>query len=233
MREYDFIAEVIKAQEKKGYTDKEVSDRTGIPECIYYDMKKYRTYVTKVAYYSICVVLEIDIYEEDLDKIIENNKYKVGDPDTNLKLAVRVANPEYVRKLEKEIAVLQKLKDRLDSMQELLIVLKKENRDLRDLVEQSSKEDKEKEREIYQKVARELGSKSNRALSESIEREYREAIEALNDKIAKRDIEILKHNLLYYDFYMSVLKEKGKKPEGYPIPKTATVEEINQINNMK
>lgn len=228
----DFIEEVRFKQSELGYTDREVSELTGIPLYIYYDLKKYRTYLTRVAYFSLCCVLGIEVVShDDIDVILEQNKSKVGVPDTNLRLAAQVANPEYVMKLEKEVVALQGLKDRVDSLQDLILVLKREKEELEEKLSEKEVDVQEIEKECYQRVSRELSDKFQRSLSNSIELEYREKIEELEDKISKRDIEIRKYENLYYNFYMSMYRDKGEKIEGYPIPKLVTSEELRELNS--
>lgn len=227
----NFLEEVELKQLELGYTDKEVAELTGIPLYIYYDLKKYRTYLTKLSYFSLCSVLGIKVGSNDeIEGILEENRYDVGNPNTNLKLAAQVANPEYVMKLEKEVVALQGLKDRVESIQDLVIVLKREREELKQEIINNEKEKVEKEKEHYQKVTRELSDKFQRSLANSMEREYREKIEDLEDKIEKRDIEINRYETLYYRFYMDMFKEKGKKLEDYPIPKLATSSEMREIN---
>ena len=216
---YDFIVEVNKKQQLKGFTDSFISKETGIPEYIYYDLKKYRTYLTRVAYYSLCVVLDLDIEDsETIDYIIELNKTIVGSPDTNLKLAAQSVNPEYVDKLEKEVKSLQILRDRLITTYDLVKALKDEIKELEKKNKDSVLLNKEEQKKKQQDIARELGLKMSKSLRTGLEKSYDDKINELTELLKKKDIEIKKCYELYYIMYMEVLKGKEIDIDEYPLP---------------
>lgn len=120
----DIVRKIREAQETKGWSDKELAEKMGVSEYLVYKIKAYRQYVTKPGYYVFCGVLGIPhVEEEDLEYLLEMNRQKVGPPDTNLELAVTVASPEYVERLERELA--SKLDDtkRLVEYQEYVIAM--------------------------------------------------------------------------------------------------------------
>ena len=84
----DFITLVSAKQKSKKLTDKQIAELSGIPEYCYYNLKMYRTYLTKVAYYSLSCVLDLPIdSNEKIEDILIENKNKVGTPETNLSIA--------------------------------------------------------------------------------------------------------------------------------------------------
>lgn len=117
----DFITLITAKQKDKKYSDKQMSDMTGINEYTYYGLKKYRLYLSKVAYYAICGVLELPILEkEQIKKILEENHQIVGNPETNMSIAAEFANPAYVEKLEIELSKLKATLDNIDEKNKVI-----------------------------------------------------------------------------------------------------------------
>ena len=105
----DFIKLMSAKQKQKGYSDKKMSELTGISEYSYYNLKKYRIYLSKVAYYSISSVLGLNMLsDEEINHIIEENRGIVGTPESNLNIAAECVNPEYLEKMQVELVKLKK-----------------------------------------------------------------------------------------------------------------------------
>lgn len=104
----DFIQTVKSVQEQKNISDKEVCDRAGIGEYVFYNLMNYRTYLTRVAYFSLSCVLGLKILSDiEIDELLEDNKSIVGSPESNLYVAAECADFDRVEVLEKELALLK------------------------------------------------------------------------------------------------------------------------------
>lgn len=140
----DFIERIKNRQEQLNLTDLEISKRTGIAEYTYYDLKQYKMYLTKVAYFSLCCVLDMPILEDsEIEDILLENRNLVGTPSTNLTVAAETVNPDYLDKLEKELESLKienknvKNKDKvIEDLESKLYTVLKEIREKEDSLNQ-------------------------------------------------------------------------------------------------
>lgn len=121
----DFLTLVSAKQKDKKLSDLDVSRLSGIDEYTYYNLKKYRVYLSKVAYFSLCSVLGIPVLSDaKVEDVLKENREIVGLPESNLSIAAECVNPEYLAKMENELA---KLKDTVDTAKVKDEVIKKQS----------------------------------------------------------------------------------------------------------
>ena len=97
----DFVKLMSTVQRDKGLSDADMAKLTGISEYTYYGLKKYRVYLSKVAYFAISSVLGLPIEKNTvIDDIIVENRNIVGLPESNLSIAAECVNPDYLEKME-------------------------------------------------------------------------------------------------------------------------------------
>ena len=112
----DFITLISAIQKEKGISDNEMAKKTGINEYTYYNLKKYRLYLSKVAYFSISSVLGIPVENDaGIEDILNENKRIVGLPESNLEIAGEYVNPKQIELMEKELS---RVKSTLDTIEE-------------------------------------------------------------------------------------------------------------------
>ena len=200
----DYIKLVSAIQKDKGMTDAEVAEYSGISEYGYYALKKYRMYLTKVAYFSLNAVFGLENRFSELDEILMENKQKVGTPETNLQIAAEYVNPEKLGKLEKELA---KCKKTLDSVKVKDALIEKQSMQIdkinRDL-ENSWKESKEKVKDAYSEGIRK-GLSQIRMMKEANNQHMVDLLnEEYKDKIGKLEVSLDEVNKKYAGLYKVV-----------------------------
>lgn len=201
----DFIKLMSAKQKQKGYSDKKMSELTGISEYSYYNLKKYRIYLSKVAYYSISSVLGLNMLsDEEINHIIEENRGIVGTPESNLNIAAECVNPEYLEKMQVELAKLKKTLDKVDEKNKVInsqyIEIEKLKKDLEintlKIQEDIKKAYSDGVKEGSEKV-KNMKSANQQLFIDSLNREY-------TDKISKLESALHKIEKQYAYLYRSV-----------------------------
>lgn len=191
----DFITLITAKQKDKKYTDKQMSDLTGINEYTYYGLKKYRLYLSKVAYYAICGVLELPILENDqIEKILKENHQIVGSPEVNMSIAAEFANPVYVENLELELS---KLKATLDNIDEKNKVINNQYLEIDKLRKELVEKEKGLKHEIQQAYSdgvkegktkiENMKNASNQQMINMLNEEYTSQIDKLEKALKKSE----------------------------------------------
>ena len=84
----DFIQLIKSKQVESGLSDLEISKKSGIDEYTYYNLIKYRCYLSRVAYFTLSAIFSLPILTDlEIDEIISENKKLVGTPESNLYVA--------------------------------------------------------------------------------------------------------------------------------------------------
>ena len=201
----DFIKLMSAKQKQKGYSDKKMSELTGISEYSYYNLKKYRIYLSKVAYYSISSVLGLNMLsDEEINHIIEENRGIVGTPESNLNIAAECVNPEYLEKMQVELVKLKKTLDKVDEKNKVInsqyIEIEKLKKDLEintlKIQEDIKKAYSDGVKEGSEKV-KNMKSANQQLFIDSLNREY-------TDKISKLEFALHKIEKQYAYLYRSV-----------------------------
>ena len=201
----DFIKLMSAKQKQKGYSDKKMSELTGISEYSYYNLKKYRIYLSKVAYYSISSVLGLNMLsDEEINHIIEENRGIVGTPESNLNIAAECVNPQYLEKMQVELAKLKKTLDKVDEKNKVInsqyIEIEKLKKDLEiytlKIQEDIKKAYSDGVKEGSEKV-KNMKSANQQLFIDSLNREY-------TDKISKLESALHKIEKQYAYLYRSV-----------------------------
>ena len=201
----DFIKLMSAKQKQKGYSDKKMSELTGISEYSYYNLKKYRIYLSKVAYYSISSVLGLNMLsDEEINHIIEENRGIVGTPESNLNIAAECVNPEYLEKMQVELVKLKKTLDKVDEKNKVInsqyIEIEKLKKDLEintlKIQEDIKKAYSDGVKEGSEKV-KNMKSANQQLFIDSLNREY-------TDKISKLESALHKIEKQYAYLYRSV-----------------------------
>ena len=189
----DFIKLVSATQKEKGLTDKEIAERTGINEYTYYNLKKYRLYLSKVAYFSLSCVLDLPILsDKEINSILVENQGIVGIPETNLDIAAEYVNPKQVERLEKELS---RVKDSLDKMDAKNSVINAQFLEIEKLKKDLSSEWKDlnlKIQEAYSKGVKDgankveiMKSSASQHLIDIMNEEYTDKINKLEKALSK------------------------------------------------
>lgn len=197
----DFIHLVKSKQVEKGLSDMEVSKKSGIDEYTYYNLVKYRGYLTRVAYFTLSSIFGLPILSDsEIDDILEENKKLVGTPETNLYVAENFPDIERVELLEKELA---RLKESHESINQKNIVINKQYKEIELLKKEIDKlklDIDDKVRNAYSEGITEGLSKignmqnaHNNSLIEALNEEYTEKIEKL--ELALKKLELAYTNL--------------------------------------
>lgn len=201
----DFIHLVASKQVEKGLSDSEVSLRTGINEYTYYNLKKYRVYLSRVAYYSLSCVFGLSILlDNEIDAVLEENKRIVGHPETNLDIAAEFVNPKTVERLETE---LNKLKRTFDTVEEKTKVINKLYLEIDSLKKElgSIQDDiKERVKKAFSEGIIE-GSKKIESMKISSNQQFINTLNAeYTEKIEKLELALKKSELAYTRLYKEV-----------------------------
>lgn len=203
----DYITLITSVQRDKNISDAEMSNLTGINEYTYYALKKYRIYLSKVAYFSISSVLGLPIGTNDeIEDILLENKEKVGSPESNLSIAAECVNPDYLEKIEKELARLKQVADVIEEKNKVISNQFVEIERLRKELESEWSNLNKKVQEAYSNGVREGASKveimkaseSQRMLM-ALNEEYSETIDKLEKGLSR--FEKL-YNALYKAVYV-------------------------------
>ena len=201
----DFIHLVKSKQADKGLSDIEVSKKSGIDEYTYYNLIKYRGYLTRVAYFTLSAIFELPILSDlEIDEILKENKRLVGTPETNLYVAENFPDIQRVDLLEKELA---RLKDSHESVSQKNIVINKQYKE----IEQLNKEIEKLKLEIDEKVKNAYSDGIAEGLSKigNMQNAHNNSfIEALNEeyteRIEKLELALKKVELAYTNLYREV-----------------------------
>ena len=211
----DFITLVSAKQKSKKLSDKQISELTGIPEYCYYNLKMYRTYLTKVAYYSLSCVLDLPIdSNEKIEDILIENKNKVGTPETNLSIAAEYVNPDNYEKALKELARLKKTVDNMKQNSEVINKLQSEISSLTKKLEQLEKDVSEKVKQAYSQGVSEsfdkianMKSANNQIIIDNIVEEYEGKLSRIDRSLKKIETQYVRLYKLVLDFNEKVGEE--------------------------
>lgn len=206
----DFISIIKLNQERKGLTDAEVCNFTGISEYSYYDLTRYKMYLTRVAYFALCAVFELPILEsKEIDALLAENKELVGNPSTNLTIAAETINPDYLTKLEKELNSLKVMSDNADRKNKVIQKLEAEIAEVVNTLSEKEKQLNEKIQEAYSDGIRDAMVKipvmqeaSNQTFINLLNEEYTEKIDKLENALStakKKYSELYKYVKAYVD----------------------------------
>lgn len=201
----DFVHLIASKQLEKGLTDLEVSIKTGINEYTYYNLKKYRIYLSRVAYYALSCVFSLNILsDKDIDGVLEENRKIVGNPESNLSIAAECVNPETLERLELE---LNKLKRTLDTVDEKNKVINK----LYSEIDLLKKELLSIQADITERVKQAFsdgvieGSKKIESMKMSNNQQFINSLNAeYTEKINKLELALKKVDLVYTRLYKEV-----------------------------
>lgn len=201
----DFIKLVDSVQNNKGFSDSEMSKLTGISEYTYYALKKYRIYLSKVAYFSISCVLGLPIEKDtEIESILEENKKIVGLPESNLAIAAECVNPEYLEKMEVELSKLKKTLDTVDEKNKVITAQYAEIERLRKELEQGWNDLNQKIQEAYSDGIREGAMKIEIMKTSAHESMMMDLNEEYTDKIDKLERALYKVEKQYFELYKLV-----------------------------
>ena len=189
MEKVDIIKVMTEKQDALMLSDEEVCRRTGISEYTYFDLKKYRLYLTKIAYFALCHVLELPILDdEQIDSLLEKNKELVGNPTSNLKIAAEMVNPEYLEKLERELKSLKIENANIDNKEKMIEQLKSRVTELLSMLSKKDETLNEKIQQAYSDGVKEGMTKipmmqqaENNRFVALLNEEYSEQIERLEE----------------------------------------------------
>lgn len=204
----DFIHLVKSKQNELNLTDKQVSEKSGLSEYVFYNLVKYRTYLTRLSYFALSSVLGLSILSEDeISLIIEENKKLVGTVESNLYLAENFIDEKKVEFLEKELSRLKEAHLSVESKNKVINSQYKEIESLRKEIDILKKNIDEKVREAYSNGIKDGSSKVsnlhgayNDSLIEALNEEY-------TDKISKLEMALKKVELSYSNLYREVLNK--------------------------
>jgi hypothetical protein len=195
----DYIKLVSAVQNEKGYSDTQMAEKTGINEYTYYNLKKYRLYLSKVGYYAISSVLGLPILsDEEIESILRENKEIVGIPETNLEIAAEYVNPEIVDKLEKELSRVKTALDNIENKNEVINIQYREIEKLKNELSSEWKDLNQKVQEAYSKGVKEGSEKvaimrnsSTQHLIDMMNEEYTDKIDKLEKALSKSEQQYL------------------------------------------
>ena len=209
----DFITLVSAKQKSKKLSDKQISELTGIPEYCYYNLKMYRTYLTKVAYYSLSCVLNLPIdSNEKIEDILTENKNIVGTPETNLSIAAEYVNPENYEKALKELARLKKTVDNMKQNSEVVNKLQSEISSLTKKLENLERDVSEKVKQAYSQGVSEsfdkianMKSANNQIVIDNIVEEYEGKLSRIDRSLKKIETQYMWRKYITTKFYIKNL----------------------------
>ena len=195
----DYIKLVSAVQNEKGYSDTQMAEKTGINEYTYYNLKKYRLYLSKVGYYAISSALGLPILsDEEIESILRENKEIVGIPETNLEIAAEYVNPEIVDKLEKELSRVKTALDNIENKNEVINIQYREIEKLKNELSSEWKDLNQKVQEAYSKGVKEGSEKvaimrnsSTQHLIDMMNEEYTDKIDKLEKALSKSEQQYL------------------------------------------
>lgn len=208
----DFITLVSAKQKSKKLTDKQISELSGIPEYCYYNLKMYRTYLTKVAYYSLSCVLELPIdNNERIEEILIENKNKVGTPETNLSIAAEYVNPENYEKALKELARLKKTVDNMKQNAEIVnklhieidVLTKKLDKQEKEISEQIKKAYSQGVSESFDKISN-MKTANNQIVIDNIVEEYEGKLSRIDRSLKKLETQYVRLYKMVSDFNLKM-----------------------------
>jgi hypothetical protein len=208
----DFITLVSAKQKSKKLTDKQIAELSGIPEYCYYNLKMYRTYLTKVAYYSLSCVLDLPIdSNEKIEDILIENKNKVGTPETNLSIAAEYVNPDNYEKALKELARLKKTVDNMKQNSEVVNKLQSEISSLTKKLEKLEKDVSEKVKQAYSQGVSESFDKianmktaNNQIVIDNIVEEYEGKLSRIDRSLKKLETQYVRLYKMVSDFNLKM-----------------------------
>lgn len=201
----DFIKLVDSVQSTKGYSDSEMAKLTGINEYTYYGLKKYRLYLSKVAYFSISSVLGLPIEKDsEIENILEENKKIVGSPESNLSIAAECVDPDYLEKMEKELARVKKTLDTVDEKNKVITAQYAEIEKLRKEIEQGWTDLNQKIQEAYSNGVREGAAKIEIMRASANQKMIMDLNEEYTDKIDKLEKALYRVEKQYCELYKVV-----------------------------
>lgn len=208
----DFITLVSAKQKSKKLTDKQIAELSGIPEYCYYNLKMYRTYLTKVAYYSLSCVLDLPIdSNEKIEDILIENKNKVGTPETNLSIAAEYVNPDNYEKALKELARLKKTVDNMKQNSEVVNKLQSEISSLTKKLEKLDKDVSEKVKQAYSQGVSESFDKianmktaNNQIVIDNIVEEYEGKLSRIDRSLKKLETQYVRLYKMVSDFNLKM-----------------------------
>lgn len=208
----DFITLVSAKQKSKKLTDKQIAELSGIPEYCYYNLKMYRTYLTKVAYYSLSCVLDLPIdSNEKIEDILIENKNKVGTPETNLSIAAEYVNPDNYEKALKELARLKKTVDNMKQNSEVVNKLQSEISSLTKKLEKLDKDVSEKVKQAYSQGVSESFDKianmktaNNQIVIDNIVEEYEGKLSRIERSLKKLETQYVRLYKMVSDFNLKM-----------------------------
>lgn len=208
----DFITLVSAKQKSKKLTDKQIAELSGIPEYCYYNLKMYRTYLTKVAYYSLSCVLDLPIdSNEKIEDILIENKNKVGTPETNLSIAAEYVNPNNYEKALKELARLKKTVDNMKQNSEVVNKLQSEISSLTKKLEKLDKDVSEKVKQAYSQGVSESFDKianmktaNNQIVIDNIVEEYEGKLSRIERSLKKLETQYVRLYKMVSDFNLKM-----------------------------
>ena len=183
----DFIKLISAIQKDKNLSDTEVSKLSGISEYTYYNLKKYRIYLSKVGYFALCGAFKLNIENDDvIEEILNENRNIVGLPKSNLSIAAECVNPEYLEKMELELSRLKDILDRVENKDKVISLQYIEIDKLKRELEDSWKGIDKKVQDAYSQGVKESLSKfqitkdaQKDAFIMELNREYTERINKL------------------------------------------------------
>ena len=248
----DYITLITSVQRDKNISDSEMSKLTGISEYTYYALKKYRVYLSKVAYFSINSVLGLPIVTNDeIEELLQENREKVGSPESNLSIAAECVNPEYLEKLEKELTRLKKIADTVEEKNKVISNQFIEIERLQKELESEWSNLNKKVQEAYSNGVKEGASKveimkssESQRMMMALNEEYTETIEKLEKGLARfeklynslyKAVYLYNQNsfdngvdLSYFEMPITFLKEKI----GMVISEDLKIQVLNCYHNM-
>lgn len=201
----DFVHLVASKQVEKGLSDSEVSLKAGINEYTYYNLKKYRIYLSRVAYYSLSCVFELPILlDNEIDAVLEENKRKVGNPESNLDIAAEFVNPKTVERLETELKKLKRTLDTVDEKTKVINRLYLEIDSLKKELDNIQGDIKESVKKAFSEGVIE-GSKKIESMKISSNQQFINTLNAeYTEKIEKLELALKKSELAYTRLYKEV-----------------------------
>lgn len=247
----DFVKLMSTVQRDKGLSDADMAKLTGINEYTYYSLKKYRLYLSKVAYFSISCVLGLPIEKNSvIDEILLENKEIVGLPESNLMIAAECVNPEYLEKLEIELNRLKKVADTVDEKNKVISSQFIEIERLKKELESDWNDLNKKIQEAYSNGVREgaakvemMKSSINQSMMMALNEEYTDKIDKLEKalhRVEKQYIALYKAveyynkismdgiNLTPFEKPLGLLKEEL----GFEISDDMKIQILNCYHNM-
>ena len=248
----DFVKLMSTVQRDKGLSDADMAKLTGISEYTYYGLKKYRVYLSKVAYFAISSVLGLPIEKNTvIDDIIVENRNIVGLPESNLSIAAECVNPDYLEKMELELARLKKVSDTIDDKNKVISSQFIEIERLKKELESDWADLNQKIQEAYSNGVREGASKvelmrasANQSMMMALNEEYTEKIDKLEralHRVEKQYIALYKaiqhyngglleggFNLSYFEKPLGLIKEEL----GFEISDDMKIQILNCFHNM-